>query len=188
MYTSVGADLPRLMDALPSIPTGEKVEAKTGPLVFDEPTFYSLGAPPPVPASPPKYAAPPPPVPSRSWMAAKGSDDFNPFGNDDEEELPTAPRWALQEYIPLYEGKFQSLQINGLVSGKAFRQLLLTSADLPQEVLKSLWVLADIDKDGALDLEEFVLAMVSYYIRISYLSLARMCISIPTIMHIYIYF
>ena len=153
--------MPRLMDALPSLPTGEKVEAKTGPLVFDEPTFYSLGAPPPVPVSPPKYAAPPPPVPSRSWMAPKGSDDFNPFGNDDEEELPTAPRWALQEYIPLYEGKFQSLQINGLVSGKAFRQLLLTSADLPQEVLKSLWVLADIDKDGALDLEEFVLAMVS---------------------------
>jgi hypothetical protein len=51
------------------------------------------------------------------------------------------------------------LQKNGLVSGAAAKPIL-SSSGLPSTQLRNIWELSDIDKDGSLDLEEFVIAKV----------------------------
>ena len=47
---------------------------------------------------------------------------------------------------------------DGLVSGSGAKSLL-TSTGLPTSKLRKIWELSDIDKDGHLDLQEFVIAM-----------------------------
>ena len=47
---------------------------------------------------------------------------------------------------------------DGFVSGAGAKNLL-TASGLPTNKLRKIWELSDIDKDGHLDLEEFVIAM-----------------------------
>ena len=47
---------------------------------------------------------------------------------------------------------------DGFVSGAGAKSLL-TASGLPTNKLRKIWELSDIDKDGHLDLEEFVIAM-----------------------------
>ena len=47
---------------------------------------------------------------------------------------------------------------NGLVSGMAVRPVLERS-NLPVDVLRHVWNLSDIDRDGCLDADEFAVAM-----------------------------
>ncbi|KAI8073098.1 cytoskeletal-regulatory complex EF hand-domain-containing protein [Gongronella butleri] len=49
-------------------------------------------------------------------------------------------------------------QVNGFLSGAAARDVLLSS-NLPPNRLERIWDLADIDKDGNLDFDEFCIAM-----------------------------
>lgn len=83
-----------------------------------------------------------------------GSDDVNPFG-----EAGTGEReWALSDQVPRYLDKYNELQRNGLVSGQSAKTIM-KRPEVQVAVLRKIWELSDIDKDGQLDLEEFVVAM-----------------------------
>jgi len=58
-----------------------------------------------------------------------------------------------------YDQVFTSLNpVNGLASGMAVRPILERSG-LPVDVLRQVWNLSDIDRDGNLDADEFAVAM-----------------------------
>lgn len=62
-----------------------------------------------------------------------------------------------------YDNIFEGLQpVNGLLPGEKVRPVLLNSK-LPIDVLGRVWELADIDKDGMLDNDEFAVAMHLVY-------------------------
>lgn len=66
--------------------------------------------------------------------------------------------WVVGRDKPSYDEIFYTLSpINGKVSGNAVRKEMLKSK-LPNSVLRKIWALADVDKDGYLDDEEFALA------------------------------
>lgn len=85
--------------------------------------------------------------------------------------------WALAEYIPTYSNQFDAIQKNGKVTGGAAKGVLSASGKsivisfhwsldneyrfigLPTATLKKIWDLSDIDRDGQLDLHEFVIAL-----------------------------
>lgn len=58
----------------------------------------------------------------------------------------------------MYQPQFDLIAKDGLVSGGGAKALL-TSTGLPTSKLRKIWELSDIDKDGHLDLQEFVIAM-----------------------------
>jgi len=61
--------------------------------------------------------------------------------------------------MELYRSQFESASKgSGYVSGKESKAIL-TASGLPKPVLHKLWDLADIDKDGQLDIYEFVIIM-----------------------------
>mmetsp|Transcript_4909 Transcript_4909/g.5066 ORF Transcript_4909/g.5066 Transcript_4909/m.5066 type:complete len:543 (+) Transcript_4909:252-1880(+) len=134
----LGNDIPRLMEALPrSLDTISTALANAqldsqGPLI---------------------YEAPPGSAPNGVY-----SDDgeSNPWGDNDEDHKEQ--EWALQEYISMYKPEFDKIQKGGFVSGGGAKSLL-TATGIPTGKLRKIWELSDIDKDGNLDLEEFVIAM-----------------------------
>jgi hypothetical protein len=64
----------------------------------------------------------------------------------------------IQDYIPMYQSQFDQNQSGGLVNGAAAFGVL-SSSGLAKAQLKKIWDLGDINKDGALDLYEFVIVM-----------------------------
>jgi len=91
----------------------------------------------------PYPAAPPPPGPS-------------PFDAPPPQSAPWAVSPTDKER---YDQVFASLNpTNGLASGMAVRPILERS-NLPVDVLRVVWNLADIDRDGNLDVDEFAVAM-----------------------------
>ena len=56
----------------------------------------------------------------------------------------------------MYQGRFDQYQSGGIVSGTAARGMLSASG-ISKTNLKKIWDLGDINKDGALDLYEFVI-------------------------------
>ncbi|XP_035994315.1 epidermal growth factor receptor substrate 15-like 1 isoform X2 [Fundulus heteroclitus] len=76
----------------------------------------------------------------------------------------TASDWAIR---PDEKGKFEAIfeslsPVNGLLSGDKVRPVLINSK-LPLDVLGKIWDLSDVDKDGHLDKEEFIVAMHLVY-------------------------
>ncbi|XP_066504841.1 EH domain-containing protein 1a [Hoplias malabaricus] len=66
--------------------------------------------------------------------------------------------WVVGRDKPSYDEIFYTLSpVNGKVSGAAAKKEMLKSK-LPNTVLGKIWTLADVDKDGFLDDEEFALA------------------------------
>uniref|UniRef100_A0AAY4CGL7 EH domain-containing protein 1 n=1 Tax=Denticeps clupeoides TaxID=299321 RepID=A0AAY4CGL7_9TELE len=66
--------------------------------------------------------------------------------------------WVVAKDKPSYDEIFYTLSpINGKVSGAAAKKEMVKSK-LPNTVLGKVWKLADVDKDGFLDDEEFALA------------------------------
>lgn len=62
-----------------------------------------------------------------------------------------------------FEGIFESLSpVNGLLSGDKVKPVLINSK-LPLDVLGKIWDLSDVDKDGSLDKDEFIVAMHLVY-------------------------
>ena len=58
-----------------------------------------------------------------------------------------------------YDDSFEALNpINGKITGAAAKAEMVKSR-LPNSVLGKVWKLADVDRDGMLDNEEFALAM-----------------------------
>ena len=67
--------------------------------------------------------------------------------------------WVVAKDQYKYDEIFNSLNpINGKVTGAAAKGEMVKSR-LPNSALGKVWKLADIDKDGMLDIEEFSLAM-----------------------------
>lgn len=151
--TVLSIDLPRLMKELPQ-PPSEQIEVDSaGPLVFED-TFAPRAAAAAYAQSPAMATASAlPPKPSRMSSQPKVPD--NPWGADEDDDFGGAD-WSLAGYIPQYQPTFNSLQKGGLVSGGAAKPTLQASG-LPAATLRKIWDLSDIDKDGSLDLEEFVL-------------------------------
>lgn len=85
------------------------------------------------------------------------SDLAAPNGNDSDEV-----KWAVTENAKKkWDAVFQSLAPTGTppsVTGTSARDVMLQSG-LPQDALRKVWDLADVDKNGLLDEEEFAVAM-----------------------------
>lgn len=155
--TVLTVDLPRLMKELPQ-PQNEQIEVdSSGPLVFED-TFAPRTTAAYAQNSSMATASVLPPKPSRASTQPKIPD--NPWGADeDDDDFGGGFEWSLAAYIPQYQPTFNSLQKGGLVSGGAAKPTLQASG-LPGPILRKIWDLADIDKDGSLDLEEFVLVNI----------------------------
>lgn len=66
--------------------------------------------------------------------------------------------WVVAKDKPIYDELFYTLSpINGKISGVNAKREMVNSK-LPNSVLGKIWKLADNDKDGMLDEEEFALA------------------------------
>lgn len=89
-------------------------------------------------------------------------DGGNPFGGSPIRVLEEDNVWAVSVAAKRkWDAVFQSLSPEGspeALSGAAVRDTMLKSG-LPAAALKQIWDLADIDKDGMLDEEEFAVAM-----------------------------
>jgi hypothetical protein len=140
----LGYDFPRLMEALPRSNDTYATQASLVPRAND-PLVYN-NAPTAVAAA---VAGP---------FGSAEDDDNNPWGDESADEKGTVAVWALNEYIPMYTPQFRSVEKNGLVSGGAAKGVLGGSG-LPVASLRKIWDLSDVDKDGQLDLQEFVIAM-----------------------------
>ena len=66
--------------------------------------------------------------------------------------------WALEESIEKYLPIFESNNEGGFITG-AQAKTVLSGTGLSTGSLRKIWDLADMDKDGQLDLQEFVVAM-----------------------------
>ena len=127
-------------------------------------------APPPPPPGPPGYPQPPPPMPPQTYQQPyperppPGPSPFDnpapPPGSSPFDEPAGGLGWAVSaEDKARYDEIFASLNpTKGLVSGMAVRPVLERS-NLPVDILRQVWNLSDIDRDGCLDLDEFAVAM-----------------------------
>eukprot|EP00047_Mylnosiga_fluctuans_P003555 m.229726 g.229726 ORF g.229726 m.229726 type:complete len:550 (+) comp11949_c0_seq1:110-1759(+) len=92
-----------------------------------------------------------------SGAAAAGG---NPFDAFQVVRKVTAVEWAISVGDQTkYRNIFQSASpIDGMLPGEAAKAVLVKSK-LPFEILGKIWALSDIDGDGALDVDEFAVAM-----------------------------
>lgn len=131
----LGTDFPRLMEALPRTvdPNSSGSSNAKGALSYDN-------------------------IPSAK---AVGGGEENPWGDDDESNPfgNNTGGWLLDEYVSTYSPQFKTVEKNGFVTGGAAKGIM-SSSGLSNQVLRKIWELADVDRDGQLDLNEFVLAMV----------------------------
>ncbi|EGG19180.1 hypothetical protein DFA_02428 [Cavenderia fasciculata] len=84
--------------------------------------------------------------------------ELNPFAIDEVDE---SLRWTLFEHIDreLYAQTFVTLgPVDGKITGASAKPILQQSG-LSNDLLAKIWRLADIDRDGKLDSDEFSLAM-----------------------------
>ncbi|CAM9451987.1 unnamed protein product [Chrysoparadoxa australica] len=89
-------------------------------------------------------------------VTANGKDS-NPFG--ESPISPTGPPWALEMEMSECRGEFESHNpVGGKLSAQSARVPLMNSG-LPNDSLRIVWDLSDMDSDGMLDLEEFTVAM-----------------------------
>jgi len=177
--------IPAIMRRLPKIESGEE-EEKRSMSPFSPPGGISINVSPQINVPPParKFGSPdkfapsrdvlypnvaepnstrsapvnpvtsPPPVKSPGANSDLGS-PLDPFGS------PTAEvPWIVKE--EMYErckGLFKSLNpVSGkLIGAQAKSTLMKSGLDVKQ--LRAIWHLADIDKDGKLDVDEFAVAM-----------------------------
>ncbi|XP_018327968.1 ralBP1-associated Eps domain-containing protein 2 [Agrilus planipennis] len=92
--------------------------------------------------------------------------------SDDDTEI-TSEVWTItQEQREYYTAQFRSLQpdTNALLAGQIAR-LYFEKSRLPVQELRKIWQLADITKDGALSLQEFLIAMHLVVLRRNHIDL-----------------
>lgn len=83
----------------------------------------------------------------------------NPFGPTEEAQPNSSSGWVISPYKAEFDQFFyaQGPQ-GGKLSPSQVKTALLTTG-LQTTVLRSIWELSDIDKDGQLDMDEFAVAM-----------------------------
>jgi len=89
-----------------------------------------------------------------------GPSEENPFAQK-EEDAPVQGTWAIgRPQKQRYDNEFYALELtpDNKVSGVNAKKVLLRTK-LEPKLLKVVWDLSDLDKDGALDAEEFAVAM-----------------------------
>lgn len=132
----LNVEFPRLMDQLPSEKDAPDVLRKKGAMTAQDPGMV------PVPSTNLKFG-----------KAATGQ--ANPFGYSETDE----EYWALQESADRLLPSFEALGPQGGFLPTNVAREVLVNTGLDKEQLRQIWNLSDIDKDGYLDLEEYVIAM-----------------------------
>lgn len=98
------------------------------------------------------------PVPSKADKFGKSLEDNidNPFGvgANDEDNY-----WALKESAERLQETFLALGPEGGFLPKNVAKDVLVQTGLSKEQLRQIWELSDVDRDGLLDHEEYVVAM-----------------------------
>lgn len=79
----------------------------------------------------------------------------DPFADDDDDDDEV---WVVEPFLDQFHSQFEQHAQGGLVSG-ASAKTVLGASGLAKAQLRAVWALSDIDKDGALDLQEFCLAL-----------------------------
>lgn len=97
-------------------------------------------------------------------------DKVSPFGYKQGEGANAGygePEWIVNRERVTYDAIFESLSpTDGKLSGATAKEEMIKSK-LPNSVLGKIWKLADIDKDGFLDKDEFALAMHLINVKLS---------------------
>ena len=171
MDTVLSRDLPKLLAMFPQEGTHTSAEGKMSQAISH--MGANLQGPPPpaqigynAPPQQPGYAAPPPPQqyapPPPQPPAYQQPYPPQPPPGPSPFDAPAGGGggWAIStDDKARYDEIFASLNpTNGLVSGMAVRPVLERS-NLPVDVLRQVWNLSDIDRDGSLDPDEFAVAM-----------------------------
>lgn len=97
-------------------------------------------------------------LPKRENSKDGGADaslGFNPFAGPAQDA-----EWEVAPKKPEYDAIFKTLRIDA--SGRATGANCMTplkASGCPQDTLKAIWDLADVDRDGCLDADEFAVAM-----------------------------
>lgn len=82
-----------------------------------------------------------------------GATDDNPFDDPEDEDYIIREREKAS-----YERTFLTLgPVGGKLTGAQVKTALMETG-VPNQVLRKVWTLSDIDKDGKLDLDEFAIA------------------------------
>lgn len=96
-------------------------------------------------------------------------DKISPFGYGRGEGVNAGfgePEWIVNRERPTYDKVFESLEPSGgKISGQTAKAEMVKSK-LPNTVLGKIWKLADIDRDGYLDKDEFALAMHLIHVKL----------------------
>jgi len=159
------SDIPRLMAMFPQEGTNQNVT----PAVTDSLAHLSVQQPPqqltyapPVAAPAPVYApapAPPPPAQYQPTPMPAAPGPFDPAPTPAYAPPPPVAWVITPEDKQKYDEVFQTLKpTNGFVTGGAVRPVLERS-NLAVDLLRQVWNLSDIDRDGHLDADEFAVAM-----------------------------
>ncbi|KAF5285282.1 hypothetical protein FQR65_LT13296 [Abscondita terminalis] len=89
-------------------------------------------------------------------------DTVSPFGYKRGEGIDAGfgeLEWIVNKHKPQYDTIFYGLEpMDGKITGAVAKREMVKSK-LPNSVLGKIWKLADVDKDGMLDSDEFALAM-----------------------------
>jgi len=158
METVLTKDIPKLMAMFPQ----EGTNTPGTSAVSDSLAHVGANI---APAPPPQiaYSAPPQPPPQVAYQTpypAAAPAPPPPGPSPFDAPPPAAVGWAISGADKeRYDEVFASLgPTNGLASGMAVRPVLERSG-LPVDVLRTVWNLSDIDRDGNLDADEFAVAM-----------------------------
>uniref|UniRef100_A0A8W4F6B7 Intersectin-1 n=1 Tax=Sus scrofa TaxID=9823 RepID=A0A8W4F6B7_PIG len=154
----------QLPSALPPVMKQQPVAISSAPAFAGVPPLAN-GAPPviqPLPA----FAHPAATLPksssfSRSGPGSQLNTKLQKAQSFDVASVPSAAEWAVPQSSRLkYRQLFNSHDktMSGHLTGPQARTILMQSS-LPQAQLASIWNLSDIDQDGKLTAEEFILAM-----------------------------
>lgn len=156
----LSVDIPRLMERLPKqlfdrtreLPIEEQIAAPQtysphDPLL----TAQAQSQPAQEPAQEPPVPPPQPAAPKPNPFAKPKP---NPFAKP-----PPPPAWVVSDKKAEFDALFETYKpVDGKLDSDQARDALIAT-ELPEENLFSVWELADNDADGALDDEEFALAM-----------------------------
>ena len=110
--------------------------------------------------APPRPAPPPGSVPG-SRRESNASVSSRGYTSPPSAVTPSSAEWAIPQVSRVkFSQQFNAVDVNrtGYMTGAQARNVLVQSG-LPQQQLAQIWNLSDIDTDGRLSVEEFILTM-----------------------------